>query len=249
MPEQGSPSAASTVATDHTSMLYWWPLVKDLAVPMPETIIVPSSQEALYGLLDGKDLPAETWASLRAAAGKLGYPVFMRTDHSSAKHDYLETCYVRDPLALEMHVWRLIEANVMADFMGLPCEALVVRQFLSLAATFTAFNGLPIAPERRYFVRDGQVACWHSYWPAEAIADGYHRQPLPRTWQAILRQANGSTPGEIALLTGYAATLGAVLPGFWSVDFAMTAGGNWRFIDAAEGARSWHPADCPKVVR
>lgn len=236
---------------DLNSMTYWWPRVCNLDVPMPETIIVPVDGAELYRTLDGAEVPADILTKLEAMAGRLGYPVFLRTDHTSAKHDYRETCYVRDKAALAGNIYRLIEASALADFAGLPVGALVLRRFLRLADGFEAFNGLPIAPERRFFVRDGEVQCSHPYWPEGAIEQGYHHEPLRDDWRQRLASLNKFGPGE-HLLPEYAKALGVALGGYWSVDFAFGNVGphhsmrdeRWYFIDAATGERSWHPEDC-----
>lgn len=236
---------------DPNSMCLWWPKVAGLAVPRPETVIVDVGHDRLCDLLDGQDLPPMIWDEIRSAADRLGYPVFMRTDLSSGKHDYRDTCYVDSSEALERNLWALVEANLIADFIGLPCEAIVLRQYIPLATQFTAFSGsLPIAPERRYFVRDGLIACHHPYWPAEAIArscfcDLDPCPALPSDWRTRLDEMNRPWRGEEATLNGYAALIANALPEFWSIDFALGNDHVWYFIDAARGERSWHPEECP----
>lgn len=236
---------------DPNSMLVWWPLVKDLAVPMPKTIIVPGRYDELSAVLDGQMFPVRFAADLRAAADQIGFPLFMRTDLSSGKHQYRDTCYVNDLSLILVNLVNLIEANALADVMGLPFEAIVLREFIPLASRFAAFaDALPIAPERRYFVRDGHVVCHHAYWPEQAIAQacGCGGDPcpaLPRYWRETLAELNAESGQEVSLLSDHACLIGNALPGYWSVDFALAADGRWIFIDAARGWRSWHPALCP----
>jgi hypothetical protein len=66
------------------------------------------------------------------------------------------------------------------------------------------------------------------------------RFPSEDDWEALLAEANREGD-EVTLLTDYAEKIGAVLPGWWSVDFMLGADGVWYFIDAAEGEKSWHP--------
>lgn len=234
---------------DKNSLCYWWPRVADVNVPKPKTIILPFGHERLSMLLDGKDPGQDFWADLFSAGLKLGYPLFMRTDHSSAKHQYVDTCYVRSEGALENNVWRLIEMNALADVLGLPYEAIVLREFIPLASRFTAFGGsLPIAPERRYFVRDGRAECRHAYWPAEAIERVRQADALPCEWRGWLDEMNCESDDEVSLLSDYACLIGNALPGYWSVDFAKAADGRWIFIDSATGERSWHPEHVHEVM-
>ena len=223
-----------------SSMLYWWPRIKGLPIPQPKTIIVPVPIVALEAAVDGDISKIQPFIpKFDAATEELGYPLFVRTDHLSAKHQYESTCFVPSPDELLHHIGALVEMN-FAIF-GPGPSALVFREYVSLARSFSAFEGLPIAPERRYFVREGQIECHHPYWHADAI-----RRPSTADWRAWLDLMNEESDEEIALLLGYAEQVGASLPGYWSVDFALAAGGHerWLLIDCAKGEKSWHPGDC-----
>ena len=227
---------------DKNSMLYWWPKVKELQaeIPMPKTIIINAGYAILAKCLDGEPLPIILKDRLWEAAGQLGYPVFMRTDQASGKHEWQNTCFVRDEISLVQNLYNLIEWNECAGFLGLPYEAIVLRKYIPLEAPFKAFYGeMPVARERRYFVRDGQIICHHPYWPEDAIR--FPRGQEPAGWRDLLRELNTEPEDEVALLSGYAAIIGRRLPGYWSVDFAKGQDGVWYFIDMAEGHRSWHP--------
>ncbi|RJQ07565.1 MAG: hypothetical protein C4551_06570 [Bacillota bacterium] len=250
------------------SMIYWWPRVKNLGIPVPRTEIVrlrPVTIDALsihrYTRQPGDEPIAALCRWERAhrrvcrvlsrlgnaaySIARSGQPLFIRTDLSAAKHSYRETCYCDAVQYYPVHIYALAEAMDTADIMGLPWRAIVFREYIPLAARFTAFWGhLPIAPERRYFVRDGRVECRHPYWPAEALATRSNEARLPADWRDQLAEMNTETPEEVELLTGYAERVAAVLPGYWSVDFALAADGRWILIDMATGDDSWHP-ECP----
>lgn len=229
---------------DKNSMLYWWPLVANVDVPKPATIIIPVNTRTLCEMLDGKPLPDDVQKKIYQAAHILGYPVFLRTDQASGKHFYRETCFVESKDKLMFNLYRVIEENECAGVFGLPYKAVVLREYIPLEAQFTAFWGeLPIAKERRYFVRDGKVQCWHPYWPVEAVRQGMRRKDVPG-WESMLTEINREDPEEIELLTEYAEKIAQRLEGYWSVDFAKGRDGVWYFIDAAQGEDSWHPA-CP----
>ncbi len=227
------------------SMTFWWPLVADVNVPKPETVLLPiKDPDTLYGIFDGDAVAGESFKELadpaRDVANTLGYPLFLRTDHVSGKHSYDRTCFVPSEEELPKHIFNVLEEHALAlDMFGPPFQAIALRRFIPLVSRFTAFWGLPIAKERRYFARDGQVECHHPYWPAEAIR--FPRNVEPANWRDDLAELNIETVDEIALLTGYATNLAAVLPGYWSLDFALGQDGIWYFIDAARGERSWHP--------
>lgn len=227
---------------DKTSMLYWWPIVKDLGIPVPKTEIVEVPYEHLIGLLDGKPLPEEYFEAVLGAKDLVGFPLFLRTDMASAKHHWEETCYISEMKELFKHIWSLIDNTLAAGMFGeLDPNALVFREYVPMATQFTAFWGkLPINPERRYFIRDGIVECHHSYWIEDAISkSGF--PPSVFGWKQILAAMNEESGEEVGLLSWYAIQVARVLPGYWSVDFCKARDGRWILIDLAEGEKSWHP--------
>lgn len=232
---------------DESSLLHWYPRVKDV-LPCPKTVIVELTDDeisSLVGMLDG--IPPSPWLvdRLDAAAREIGYPLFLRSDQGSGKHEWKDTCYVPFEGALLKHVAQLVAWHERAGILPLSFRALVFREFLTLDAPFTAFNDMPVARERRYFVRDGKVVCWHSYWVESALFTYWGATPLPPDWQQQLARLNAMDDAEMQALTRMAEIFGEQNPGFWSVDFAMTKAGRWVLIDAARGELSWHPEDCP----
>jgi len=225
-------------------MLYWWPRVRDLGIPAPETEVLEFGPRSLASLVcpEGEEDVREARRVLegvRRVARGFGYPVFIRTDQASGKHEWENTCFVASEEALPRCLAGVIEFNEMAD---LEPRAVVVRRFVPLESAFAAFRGMPVARERRYFVLDGRVVCHHPYWPEDAVRFLPGREP--EGWREKLAVLNEEVPDEVELLSGYAARLGAVLPGYWSLDFAKGLDGIWYFIDAARGELSWHP-ECP----
>lgn len=227
------------ISLNKSSMLYWWPRVQDLKIPMPKTIIA-KQQDMLEWIevLDGLNIVDETWNHIENKADEIGYPLFMRTDLSSFKHQYKETCFVTKKEDITRNILYLIDSSFARDI-GL--EAIVLREFLDLVAPFKAFMGLPIAKERRYFAEDGRVFIHHPYWPEDAIR--FYRQTVePDNWQELLADINKEHADEIELLTSYAEQISTRLEGQWSIDFAQAKDGTWYFIDAAEAMKSWiHP--------
>jgi hypothetical protein len=222
------------------SMLYWYPKVKDL-VPTPKTIMVPvKTDEPFYDLLDGNPLPPNLEKELKKAANKIGYPLFMRSDVFSGKHDWQYTCYVPKEEALTSHLRSLADSQFALWGME-AIKAIVFREYIPMDFKFLAFYGsMPVNSERRYFIKDGKIICRHPYWVKDAII----RPSSPR-WEEYLKEMNTETLQEIDELTHYANLMAGVLDGFWSLDFCRAATGKWFFIDAAIGERSWHPEDCP----
>lgn len=241
-----------------SSLVYWWPVVEGLGIPVPRTVVLDFGHELLMEFLEPRPAVRPVLRSVVdavfGAARSLGYPdraVFLRTDQASGKHEYEHTCRVgpegNDEVEacrkLTSHIVRVLEANELAGVMGLPYRAIVVREFLPLAEGFRAFwGGLPIGWERRYFVRDGRVVCHHPYWTEDAI----HSPSVP-DWRERLHLASHEPEDEVAKLSGYAERVGRELDGYWSVDFARAVDGTWYLIDMARGELSWHPEGCTEV--
>ena len=220
-----------------SSMDYWHPLTKDLPIPQPRTEVVKTmGTDKWIKFLQDPTTFDTTFKEILFTAAKIGYPLFMRTDQSSAKHSYVDTCKVESRERLSRNLYMLIEENIMCD---INVQTLYFRKFIELNSTFKAFNKMPIAPERRYFVKDGEVLCRHPYWPEDAI-----RNPDREDWKGRLRGVNFQEGCEIYTLKGYATLISETVPGCWSVDFAQAKNGVWHFIDMADARRSWHPEDC-----
>lgn len=236
------------------SLLYWFPKLEALVqkkkgcILIPETKIVDlsSNMSDLYDYLDGKGDPSfleNICAKISEHIAALGgAPAFLRTDHTSGKHSYLETCFLpsMDIKTIASHVAALIEDSAMKD---LPIKALVVRKFIEPYPGFTAFHGLPITRERRYFVKDEQVLCHHPYWPQDAIRFWGTIAP-PNKWEDMLESLNAEPEEERKLLTAMACEVSKAILGYWSVDFMQAASGDWYLIDMAPGNLSWHPQNC-----
>lgn len=204
-------------------------------------MIVPADRGQILGAMEGGNLSADFIEALESASSQLGYPVFMRTDLCSGKHDWKETCFVPKAGDLMPHLMALCEFNELAQIIGLDYTSIVLREFLELETSFTAFHGeMPINKERRYFVKEGKVVCHHPYWPAEAFK-GHTNDP---GWEAKLADLNYESGEEISLLSGLAKKAGEALGDSWSVDFAKAKNGNWYLIDMALAESSYHWEGC-----
>ena len=107
------------------SLLYWYPKVKDL-VPTPKTVWLEVGCTVEW--LDS-GVPKVVIEKLKELAKEIGYPLFMRTDEASGKHDYVNTCYVESEDKLPRNLYRLIEENFMHDLWP---KAIVLREFIEL---------------------------------------------------------------------------------------------------------------------
>lgn len=224
------------------SARYWWPRTKDaeehLRANLPETRFVEFDPWEAVGLLDGEDgeFPDH---ELKVVAGEIGYPVFVRTDLSSAKHSGMSHMRAVDITELRQTALRTIEANVMN---GMLANSLMLREFIDLEWNFKAFGGTRIAREFRVFASGNTVYCSHFYWPEDAI-----ERPDKGDWQERLDYLNQRDAEDIALMEHDARIAAAACgDGAWSVDFAMDWLGNWWLIDMARAEDSWHAENCPQ---
>jgi hypothetical protein len=229
---------------------YWYPTVMKLGIPNPETIIVPLDRWAGMAWMEGeKPLPTAFKDQYQEACDRLGYPVFVRTDEASGKHDWRDSCYVENARSdIWRHLQRVIEFNEMADIMGLNYSAICVRRYVKPASLFTAWRGMPVGREYRFFARDGKLECFHPYWFEDAIAKDYnsHQPPLPKDWKAKLAELYLDTPpGSLAV---WAEDVTKALGGYWSVDF-LYADKKWWLTDMALGDASYHMKHEDEAVR
>ncbi len=234
---------------DPNSMLNWYPKIKGLLIPQPKTIMVKvqDKHKTLFDIVEGRAF--SNIEAIHEAAQSLGFPVFMRTERLSSKHEWNETCFVENEEALDGNIRQLVEASLECDIIGKPVEAIVFREYIKMHSTFKAFGGLPISKERRYFVDNGKVICHHPYWPEEAIQFwSWDDTKEPKLWKVLLHEMNREREDEIALLSKYALQVSKVLNGYWSVDFCLAQDGPWYLIDCAQGEVSWHPK-CDKARR
>jgi hypothetical protein len=233
---------------DPNNLAYWWPRLKASGVRVPKTIVVeaPADFDPLP-ILEGQAV--EGWydlvLQLCQAVENLGPPCFLRCGPGSDKHNWERTCYLADahPTRMSQHVTAIVDWAACNDLLDVGVNVWAVRELLPLQTAFTAWRGLPIACERRYFFDvHGRVVCHHPYWPAEAVAAG---RPAADDWPELLEVANVETPLETLELEAQTQRVARHFPGLaWSLDWALTMGNEWYAIDMARAERSWHP-ECP----
>jgi len=207
----------------------------------PKTVFYKLTKEEIKTFWN-EQYPQGLTKKIVPLAREIGFPCFIRTDYASGKHDYINSCYVVKEKDLPSHVYNVIESNLLADFIGLPFKVLFFREFLELEFKFRAFQGkLPIAKERRYFIKDGKIQCHHPYWPVDAI-----EMPDNENYKTLLKELNQEEEQEIKLLSKYSLKVRDALKihDYWSIDFACGSNGIWYLIDIAIGENSFHWLDC-----
>lgn len=168
-----------------SSLCNWYPKIWK-KIPTPRTRILKLTTDEIYQLratIDGAIIPEDLKTRIRSELYWMSTPLFLRSDQASGKHDWKDTCFVDDKSKIFQHITNLVEWHECAGFLGVSFEALVFREYLPLKSKFTAFNGMPVAPEWRLFVRDGKVVCKHFYWPDDSIIN-----PSIKGWQPVLHE-------------------------------------------------------------
>ncbi len=229
---------------DRNCLSWWFPKLQAADLPVPRTEIVRSPE--LLDLLDGvrPDGYDAFLSELSAAAGRIGFPCFLRTGLTSGKHQWKDTCYVPSAGVLPMRIAALVEFSELVDILGLPSTVWAVREMLPTTPQMTAFSGdMPICREFRFFVRDGEISCWHPYWPKFALLEGFPRG-VPDDFDGRYELLCYLPAGDEPAIRSMVDDAGLVLGGEWSVDVLETKLG-WYITDVAEAARSFHWPDCP----
>lgn len=226
---------------------YWFPILEKSGVRVPKTVIIKTEVE-LGQLVDGVtpngfvDFIEKEIKPAALSISKDG-PWFLRTGMLSGKHDWIKTCYLDSFHELPYHVANLVEESALCDMLGRPFDVWVVREFIPMESAFTAFNGLPINKERRYFIKDGEVICHHSYWPESAIAKDPPKDYL--FWKEKLAHLNFEGQSELFILASIAREISKHFEGAWSLDLSLGKDYQWYAIDMAVAEDSWHDPDCP----
>lgn len=232
---------------DKTALSYWFPKLVDAGLPVPETrfcVMPQAAREAVFALLWGENAdqsPVEPFlAELRGQAERIGAPIFLRTDHTSGKHQWSEACFVRDLDNLGAHVCQIAEySEIAGGLFGLPWQVWVVREMLPTlpVATCPAYSDMPVCKEFRFFVDGGSIDCFHPYWPRDALEQG-GANLNDKEFAALCE------PTDLPMLRDIAARAGEAVGGRWSVDMLWTARG-WFVTDMAEAEKSYHWEGCP----
>lgn len=230
------------------SAMIWFPAIEAAGMKVPKTTMVPYNHSACLSIFDGEECPEfnRLVTATEEAAEVIGYPVFIRTDLSSAKHSGPVAFRADSRERIMQCLARTIEDNEMKFWLEQHGpQAIMVRKYLNLHYTFTAFHGMPVAREFRFFADARTVFCAHPYWPEDAL-ERHCYEPAWREKLALLNEMP-SNYGELCALAMQAAAVAG--EGQWSIDFAMDCDGGWWLIDMARMENSWHWPGCPNAAR
>jgi hypothetical protein len=239
---------------DRTALTYWFPKIEAAGLPVPKTIILPmpkGAQDVIWASMDGQDggdveaFNAFVW-QVHDACDVVGLPAFLRTAHTSDKHQWERTCFISDHAGagIAQRIYNLAEGSEMMSIAGeLPWHTFVVREYLPVIpfGICKRYHGMPICKEFRFFVDDGGVLCHHPYWPRSALEQG--GAPADLDYEALCR-LDATEEGKLHRLASRA---GFACGGRWSVDILETERG-WYITDMAEAEKSFHWEGCPTAA-
>jgi hypothetical protein len=229
----------------------WFPRLQEVGARVPRTAIVRLSEDEADDLTlwaYGEPPPSlkQSVDAVRAACDTIGYPCFLRSGQTSAKHGWKDSCYIPHAESVESHMYQIVEYSAMAGFDGLPLNVWAARELLPTVPAFTAFYGrMPITREFRFFVRDGKVEHWQPHWPGKAIEG---QSPDSEDWELWLAEISDLDDVSLAGLTILSEEIGLHIGGYWSIDWLWVQregemGGEWHCTDMAVGEQSykWMP--------
>ena len=235
---------------DKTSMSYWFPLVEAAGLPVPKTKFVDMTdtcRRKIWDLFDGKDFPNDVpepfFDQLTKAADEMKYPCFLRTTHTSDKHSWKRTCFLREASSIPAHVFSLAEFSECCDMFGMPWDTWVVREFLPIIpfGHCPNYGDMPVNREFRFFVQDGEYKCHHPYWPISSLEQGGWEVDADQ--DTAYSELCALTEEELEHLKTIAISAGIACGGAWSVDLLETERG-WFLTDMAEAHKSFHWEGC-----
>lgn len=233
---------------DITRLSYWFPKLKNTGLPVPETHIICTAEEELTAIYESMESSIKNGVyslakRIKEAADNVGYPCFLRTDHFSGKHDWENNCYLSDGNNIAEHVMSIAYMWECVNMFAPPCDTWIVREFLPTIphGVCRMYGDMPICKEFRFFSKDGDIQCWHPYWPLRALEQGKAEY-----------FNNNFDYDDFCKLDNMAFALAEkaakAIDGSWSIDLLETKKG-WFVTDMAESNKSYHWEDCEKNVR
>ena len=232
---------------DRNALSYWLPRIEAAGLPVPRTTLVEMNEAAFMGLcaiFDGKDSGDDYRSFIRALEDAAihdphrvaeAFPLFLRSDYTSAKHEWSKSCFVTDIPAIDTAV-RSIAYFSMCVGCPLPIGSKwAIRELLPIMPVTWCpnFAGMPVNREFRFFADEHGARAYQPYWPEQALLDGGapNRPRWPLLWEM--------SPEEMVELRDLAEKAAkAAGPGEWSVDLLETERG-WFVTDMAAADSSY----------
>ncbi len=221
----------------------WFGAVQACNVLTPATLAVDLLPNIQIELLDGKPLSEESKLffdglveQVQQMGEQYGYPLFIKTSFTSAKHYWSSSCCLKggDPKEVLSHLYELINFQACCtDQMLSP--SLVIREMIETDPVFHAFEGMPVTEEYRVFTKGGEIEGFQPYWPEDSI-----QNPSCEDWQEKLKTIKSPSQADIAYMSDVASRVSSHLKREdWSIDFLRAKDGRLWLIDMAVAGKSY----------
>lgn len=231
---------------DKNSAIIWFNAIKE-HLPVPKTIMIEYDHVEFICALEcdpsvDKEKIASTIKEAESACNEIGYPCFIRSDLTSAKHSGPSHYLATSEKNVSKILFSTAEDNELKLWPYSRPTHFMIREFLDLNYSFTAFDDFPVAREFRLFADSEEVKCMHPYWPEDTIR--FNKGKEVEGWKEGLKKHH-EMPAEIADIKAMAIqAVKLISQGEWSVDFAQDKSGKWWLIDMATAESSYHWEGC-----
>lgn len=228
-------------------MAHWFPKLRDLDVPTPETKPLPLKRR--------EDKPP-TWDTRDAIelVESFGGEAFVRSGYTSADYPHENGSRINNSTEKEVEM-TLLELASQHSMMEMPFgEKFWMREWLDL--NYCEYARENLVPEIRAFVRDGSVVCYHPRLEGFDSVCDKHRSVAE---DYIEHGWNNGAESEDSVSEYAQRVADEFSDGWWSVDFVLERGSwEWYCTDMALDAVyerdgeirgvSGHPEDCEHDV-
>lgn len=222
---------------------YWYGAVEANGILSPATLSFDLNPGLQVEMINGQPLSEPSLKCLDALVEKVqemgekhGFPLFIKTAFTSAKHYWSEACCLpnADRDTVFNHMSELLYFQVMCVGQSLS-PSLVIRQMIETDPVFHAFGEMPVTEEYRVFTKAGKIEGFQPYWPEDSI-----QKPSCEDWQEKLKTIKQPSQADIAYMTEAANKLAQTLKHQdWSVDFLKGKDGKLWLIDMAIAGESY----------
>jgi len=234
------PTAART--DERLAMSHWWERAKKLDVPQPETHLINVE------LPENGGMPEYDVSKAAHTITKLGGEAFIKGGFRAANYtqgNYIKTA---NKEAIKETITEFFDSMIMQQTpIG---EGIYFREYLPL--TWDNHTREDYHPEVRFFLRDGEVVCFHLR--TDLPDDPKHSN---EEISKYFDPNHSDHPRTTEKVHEYAEQVAQEFnDGWWSADFVLTTNYNWYLTDMAVDAlqyinkrESWrnlsgHPGHC-----
>lgn len=228
---------------DRISMLYWYPRIKELDVPLPETELFSiDGTETTFEIQEGgldmdklietmQNIPVEDIQELVESLPTEN--AHIRSDWKASRLAGGEGRKITpEPKFIHEQVMHLIDSMAMTGF---PSRSLVVREWIEVDELARSYDA-GICPEVRFIIDEGEVLGGF----VDVYEDDFDRSFSPEEAEEILDELEQRLENNYDQIESWAKAIAEELDDTgWSVDFIQDVDGNWHITDMALYGLYW----------